>query len=328
MKYGLYPSHLGPEANILVKRKIEKRLANKALYKKTKDPKYNSLQEMGKLSLNGGLYGKLNQKGSFLESPISQLKITVGCQLEILMIVEALILKGFNVTSCNTDGFDVYLDLNRKDEFFEICKYYEEKIGNSKLGNIEYTEYKEMWQLSVNDYLAIPYEGSPKKKGDFITDVELHKDPSRLIVPIALSEYIINKTPIEQFIKSNNNIYDFCLRSKANAGAYLELVYHNGKTENIGKLCRYYLTNDKDAPLLYKRGKGTVDNDLNVNQNAENELGFRRVVYFNQFFESEDYKIDYNQYIYETYKLIASMEHNNKDKDFVRKINNFNPTLF
>jgi len=40
--------------------KIERRLTYKQMYKETKEPKYNSLQEMGKLSLNGGaLYNSI-----------------------------------------------------------------------------------------------------------------------------------------------------------------------------------------------------------------------------------------------------------------------------
>lgn len=53
-KFGIYPKHLGMEWNKMLIGKIERRLKYKALYKETKEPKYNSLQEMGKLSLNGG----------------------------------------------------------------------------------------------------------------------------------------------------------------------------------------------------------------------------------------------------------------------------------
>lgn len=52
-KYGVEPKHLPGWCNMIV-RKIARRLAFKKQYKETKDPKFNSLQEMGKLSLNGG----------------------------------------------------------------------------------------------------------------------------------------------------------------------------------------------------------------------------------------------------------------------------------
>lgn len=101
-KYGTFPKHLGKEWNEMLKSKIQRRLHYKGLYKQTKEPKYNSLQEMGKLSLNGGAYGRLNTKGDWQEDPCCMLQVTLGCQLEILMIIEALLLKGFEVVSANT----------------------------------------------------------------------------------------------------------------------------------------------------------------------------------------------------------------------------------
>jgi hypothetical protein len=52
-KYKVEPPHL-PGWNSLIVSKITRRLNYKKLAKETKDPKYNSMQEMGKLALNGG----------------------------------------------------------------------------------------------------------------------------------------------------------------------------------------------------------------------------------------------------------------------------------
>lgn len=101
-KFQIFPQHLGVEWNKTITKKIERRLNFKKLAKETKDPKYESLQEMGKLSVNGGAYGRLNTQGDWQEDPCAMLQVTIGCQLEILMITEALILKGFNVVSTNT----------------------------------------------------------------------------------------------------------------------------------------------------------------------------------------------------------------------------------
>lgn len=100
-KHRVEPKHL-PGWNNLIVSKIERRLHFKQLYKETKDPKYNSLQEMGKLSLNGGSFGRLNTKGDWQEYPWGMLQVTIGCQLDIIMIVEDLLLKGFRVVSINT----------------------------------------------------------------------------------------------------------------------------------------------------------------------------------------------------------------------------------
>lgn len=164
-KYKVEPSHLKGWNNLITS-KIDRRLKYKKLYKETGDPKYNSLQEMGKLSLNGGSYGRLNTKGDWQEDPMCMLKVTIGCQLEILMIVEALLLKGFRVISCNTDGFDAIIKRNRDEEFKSILTGFEKKIGNDVLGQFEYTEFKWIAQTSVNDYIALKVDGDLKMKGE------------------------------------------------------------------------------------------------------------------------------------------------------------------
>ena len=52
-KYKVEPGHL-PGWNELIVSKIDRRLKYKKMYGETKIPKYNSLQKMGKLALNGG----------------------------------------------------------------------------------------------------------------------------------------------------------------------------------------------------------------------------------------------------------------------------------
>lgn len=95
------PTHL-PGWNKLIVSKIDRRLNYKKMAKETGNPKYNSMQKMGKLALNGGSYGRLNTKGDWQEYPYGMLQVTIGGQMEILMVVEDLILKGFNVVSLNT----------------------------------------------------------------------------------------------------------------------------------------------------------------------------------------------------------------------------------
>ena len=252
-KYKIYPSHLGKVWNDMLTGKIERRLHYKQLAKETGDPKYASLQEMGKLSLNGVAYGRLNTKGDWQEDPCAMLKVTIGCQLEILMIVEALVLKGFNVVSVNTDGFDVVIKRKREAEFKEICTYYEAKIGNSELGNIEYTEFKWIAQTSVNDYIALKPNGEVKRKGDFTVDFELHKNKSGRIIPIALGRYFVDGIAVSDTIRSHDNIYDFTLRQKASKDFHYEGVITKKSevtTKVYNKLIRYYVSNSGEK--LYK----------------------------------------------------------------------------
>lgn len=220
-KFKVEPKHL-PGWNGLIVSKIDRRLNYKSLWKKTKDPKYASLQEMGKLSLNGGAYGRLNTQGDWQEDPCCMMQVTIGCQLEILMIVEDLLTRGFRVVSLNTDGFDVVIDTDREDEFKTILGEFEVRIGNDFLGNFEYTDFQWIAQTSVNDYLALKTDGEYKAKGDFEIDKEIHKNKSARIVPIALKEYFVNKVPVEETVKKHTNIYDFCIRQKSSKNFHYE----------------------------------------------------------------------------------------------------------
>ena len=103
----------------------------------------------------------------------------------------------------------------------------------------------------------------------------------------------------------------------------LYLVYKDGRKEKTSSVLRYYLTTKDNAPELFKIGTGTKDNEINANQNAPNELGLQTIQVFNKI-EEFDYQIDYNQYIYQTYRIIAKIEKNKKDLKFVDSILNKN----
>jgi hypothetical protein len=303
-KYKLYPSHLEKEWNNMLTAKIERRLYYKDLAKKTKNPKYESLQEMGKLSLNGGAFGRMNTSGDWQEDPCAFLKVTIGCQLEILMIVEALILRSFNVVSVNTDGYDVLIPRSRDKEFKELCSYYENKIGNSELGNIEYTEFKWIVQLGVNDYLALKTNGEIKRKGDFTIDFELHKNKSARVIPIALGNYFVDGISIDDSIKSHTNIYDFCIRQKASKDFHYEGI-DKGVTNVYNKLIRYYVSNEGEK--IWKIKNSTCLS--NAPSRSQVEAGLWKCFVCNKL--SKDHPLDninFDYYIEKTQKIIDNVE--------------------
>lgn len=276
-KFKVEPPHLKGWNGLIVS-KIERRLNFKKLYKQTKEAKYNSLQEMGKLSLNGGSYGRLNTKGDWQEHPPSMLKVTIGCQLEILMTVERCLKNNYRVVSVNTDGFDVVIKKSKLEDFFKLCSEIEIQIGNNDLGKFEYTVFEWIAQSSVNDYFAkklgeyvngsfVKSEGY-KAKGDFEYHKELHKNTSFSIIPLAYQAYFKDGIKPEDFINNHNNIFDFLARSNAGSNYYHEGYGKiNGLYENfkLPKLIRYYVS--KDGIRIKKIVKENVDtnaNDTNV----------------------------------------------------------------
>lgn len=309
-KYKIYPSHLGKVWNDMLTGKIQRRLHYKQLAKETGDPKYASLQEMGKLSLNGGAYGRLNTKGDWQEDPCAMIKVTIGCQLEILMIVEALVLKGFNVVSVNTDGFDVVIKRKREAEFKEICTYYEAKIGNSELGNIEYTEFKWIAQTSVNDYMALKPNGEVKRKGDFTVDFELHKNKSGRIIPIALGRYFVDGIAVSDTIRSHDNIYDFTLRQKASKDFHYEGVITKKSevtTKVYNKLIRYYVSNSGEK--LYKIKNPECKTKAPAKSQVEAGDWLCTVCnYLSNDKKASEYDINYDYYISKTEEIIRKID--------------------
>ena len=327
VKFEICPPHLKKTFLHQYKGKISKRISYKKIAKdlikenqKEKARPLMSVQEMLKLCLNGGGYGKLGQRGSFLEFPEGMLRVTMGNQMEILMLIERLEMSGFQVLSGNTDGISVYYPETKRQEFLEICEWWEKKVGNFEMGKLEETPFKEVWQESINHYIAKKEDGV-KKKGRFATEFELHKNKSKRIIPMALEAYFIDKKDPAEFIRNHKNIYDFCIAKKAAGKMYYEEQWQEDgvtKTKTHKKLVRYFISTN--GTVLYKRGFNNQGDPVNNHCEAETDIGQPLITYFNRFFESDDYKIDYNYYILETLERIDSIEKTRKAKAFVDSI--------
>ncbi len=280
VKFKVFVKHLGMAWNGVIGSNIVKRDFHKKRYKTDKNRKDNSIQKMLKLANNGGSYGKLNSKGDWQNDPCAMYQVTVGCQLEILMIIERLLESKFRVVSANTDGFDLILKRDRLDEFFTLMSELEVEIGNDKIGNFEYTEFYWIAQLTVNDYLAkkkgewvdgkfIPHtvkdkDDDLKSKGDFEYWKELNKNTSFSIIPLALQKYYNEGVDFREFIMNHDDIFDFCARS--NSGwDFTHTGYKDNGSFTLPKLLRYYVS--KDGIHIKKIVKPTCitnANDTNV----------------------------------------------------------------
>jgi hypothetical protein len=245
-KRRLYPSHLGEKWLEGYERVIKNRLDAKSRFKETKDKKYKAIDEAYKLALNGGSFGKTNQAMSWQFDPFVTMCVTIGCQIDLLMLIEMLEMSGIRVMSANTDGIVCLFRKDQEDKYNEICKKWEVIVGNNDMGNLEYVDYKLYAQTSVNDYIAIKTDGTPKHKGDFMVDFELHKNKSARIVPLALEAFYSKGINPRTFILNHENIFDFCLASKSIGSWHLE---HRGFSDgvyysnNLQKINRYYISN-------------------------------------------------------------------------------------
>ena len=144
--------------------------------------------------------------------------------------------------------------------------------------------------------------GEIKKKGDFLTDFELHKNKSARVVPIALELYFVHGVPVDVTIRNHKNLYDFCLRQKASRSFHYEGTNRStGEKTVYNKLIRYYVSNSGTKIIKHNT---TDSRDINV------EAGHWLQTIFNKYIEKEftDYNIDRKFYIDRVNREIKAMQ--------------------
>jgi len=302
---------------------IEKRIEAKAKYKETKDKKYQSIQEALKLALNGGAFGKTQEITSWQYDPFVTMQVTIGGQIDILMLIEALEFEAIPVLSANTDGIVCLFDKKQEEDYKWVCKEWEKQVGNDTLGQLEYTDYSKLIQLTVSDYLAIKTDGKTKEKGDFLIDFELHKNKSFRVVPLALKEYYVNGTWPEVFLREHvkkdpKNIFDYCGAVRGKGQWYFESrervsyqasLFDNITSEKIAyletgeklqKTIRYYISNS-GSKLIKCHADG---------RQQELQAGPWVATLFNVYEQREEYNINYNFYLEKIYSILNKLDKN------------------
>ena len=176
---GKFPKHLGKEFLRGYQKMFDKRLELKPLAKT--DKKIKGIVGALKLAVNS-VYGKSSDMQSWIYDRQLTMFTTITGELSLMMLIEAYELKGIHVISANTDGVTIMI----KKTDLAVMDSINEWWMNLTRYELERTYYQKIIFSTVNDYLAIKTDGEVKKKGDFLTDFELHKNKSGRIVPLAL----------------------------------------------------------------------------------------------------------------------------------------------
>ena len=231
-----YPAHLGKEFLNGYKRMFEKRLELKPQAKS--DRRIKGIVGALKLAVNS-VYGKSSDMNSWIYDRQLTMFTTITGEFSLMMLIEKYELNDIRVISANTDGVTVKVRKDLIPKMHEINDWW----CDATQYVLERTDYTKILFSTVNDYLAIMPDGYVKKKGDFLTDFELHKNKSGRIVPIALEQYYVHGTPVKETIQNHKNIYDFCIRKKASRDFHYEGVDKatNVKTK-YNKLIRYFVS--------------------------------------------------------------------------------------
>lgn len=289
----IFPQHLGIEFVHIYEELFKQRLKAQA----EGDKATNSGL---KLALNG-TFGKSNDKFSLFYDPKYFISITINGQLLLSMLAESFAdnLNDLTILQVNTDGITVKIHENQRDKLNKLCENWQTITGLI----LEYKEYKQMVIRDVNNYLAIDSDDKPKYKGCFEIvpmqngAVAYNKNWSMRVVPKALDAYYRYGTPVEDFIRNHDNIYDFCLSFRARAGWTIYRHYVVDRYEQVEKqqkTIRYYISTNGNT--LTKQNQDRVIIQL--------ESGYACTV-FNKYEKKEmkDYNINYSYYITQANKI-------------------------
>jgi len=207
-----------------------------------------------KISLNG-FFGDTSNRFSIAYSPKMTIAITLTGQLSLLMLIERAVAAGIDCVSGNTDGIVFHCPRDLVDEvdpkttrltgglLADITEQWERDTGF----DLEFVEYRSIYNQSVNSYFAIKADGEVKEKGPFANPwaakgdmrERLMKNPNMTVCTDAVLAYLKDGTPLEETIRACRDVRSFLTLIKEAKGATWRGGY-------LGKVVRFIWSTDGD----------------------------------------------------------------------------------
>ena len=233
-----YPKHLTPEFLTVYESIVNRRI-------EAKRKKDTVTADSLKITVNGS-FGKFGSKYSFLYSPDLLINTTITGQLTLLMLIEMITLSGGKVKSANTDGIVILCKRDNVQAIRDTVSLFE----LTTIFNMEYTEYRALYSINVNNYLAVKPNGTTKGKGQFAIG-GLAKNPTNTISVKAAIAYLTKKTPIKDTILHCQDIRDFITLRTVQGGAIKDGVL-------LGKAIRWYHSTSEQGAIHYAKNNNKV----------------------------------------------------------------------
>ena len=233
-----YPKHLTREFLTVYESIVNRRIEAK----RNKD---TVTADSLKITVNGS-FGKFGSKYSFLYSPDLLINTTITGQLTLLMLIEMITLSGGSVKSANTDGIVILCKHHNVQAIRDTVSLFE----LNTIFNMEYTEYRALYSINVNNYLAVKPNGTTKGKGQFAIG-GLAKNPTNTISVKAAIAYLTKKTPIKDTILHCQDIRDFVTLRTVKGGAVKD-------DQAIGKSIRWYHSTSTMTAIHYQTNNNKV----------------------------------------------------------------------
>jgi len=187
-----------------------------------------------KICVNGS-FGKLGSMYSALYAPELMIQTTITGQLCLLMLIERLEERGIRVVSANTDGIVVLARDSKAKDLENIT--FNWMLETSF--DLERSNYRAIHSRDVNNYIAVKYDGSTKRKGIF-AEPGLSKNPEFTIVADAIAARLAKNTPVKETIGVCKDVTKFVSIRRVTGGAVWRGQY-------LGKSVRFYYSKDVDV---------------------------------------------------------------------------------
>lgn len=184
-------------------------MSNPAKYREIRDTrlKYkaekNPLHAPLKIVLNG-TYGAMKDRNNNLFDPRQANNVCVGGQLLLLDLIERL--EGHcQLIQSNTDG--LLLKLHHYDDYEvidDICFEWEQRTRME----LEFEEFRKVFQKDVNNYVIVAEDGSYKSKGAYVKKLG-SLDYDLPIVNRAVINFMLKGIPVEKTINECKQMKEF-----------------------------------------------------------------------------------------------------------------------
>ena len=200
-------------------------------------------------------YGAMLNQYNDLYDPLMGRSVCISGQLYLLELSIHLFkeVPGLKIIQLNTDGIMVEFDDSHYIEVLKITNEWQERTGFE----VEEDSVIKLIQKDVNGYIEVQSNNQVKCKGGYLVKGispagAFNINNNAVIVATAIKEYFVNGTPVEDTIKSCNDISQFQMIAKA--GQKYKEAYHivDGQKQPIQKVNRVYATSNPKYGKLYK----------------------------------------------------------------------------
>lgn len=245
--FSFYPSIM------LLNNRLSRAVTNRSrvveVYEQRKDSKFNPNSNIPheliltiKLILNT-LYGISGAKFNDCYDPLMLKSVCVDGQITLIYLIMCLsVIDSYKCIQSNTDGVMFSIDRKDYDKAINIIKTFEAITGFI----MEEDRISKVVQRDVNNYLVVFENGKVKTKGGLFSPLsDKFKGNSLGIVALAIKDYFINNTPVEETIHACNDVEQYQMIAKAGSTYDAVIQYFEDNTwEEVHRVNRIFAAKD------------------------------------------------------------------------------------